>query len=295
MRHIVIIGTSLVAFIACLAPAQSVVPSDLAQYRQQYPTKLTTHGPPPAAWQDNTPLKLPPGVQEVTYESGNLKLKAWLSEIPNDGRLRPAVVFCHGGFWFSNDDWDVLAPFVKAGFVVLAPRVRGENGNPGNFEYYYGEVDDVIAAGRYLAGLKGVDPKRVFVSGHSAGGDLAVLAAMMDSPFAMSAPVGAVLDMQQAVRLRDPGHRALVVFDFHDKHEVAERNPMMFTPSLRIPLRLFHGNQDWGDAEQKEFVRLAQESKKDITLTIVAGGHGESLPNSIPNIIQLFKAYAPPK
>jgi dipeptidyl aminopeptidase/acylaminoacyl peptidase len=43
----------------------------------------------------------------------------------------------------------------------MTPTLRGENGNPGNFECFYGEVDDVIAAGRYLATLPYVDPKHI--------------------------------------------------------------------------------------------------------------------------------------
>jgi dipeptidyl aminopeptidase/acylaminoacyl peptidase len=267
------------------------VARDLAEYRAKYPTTLTRHGPPPKVWQDPTPLKLPDGVKEVTYESGKLKLKAWLSDIPADGKLHPAVVFCHGGFWFGNEDWDVLKPFLDAGFVVLAPRVRGENGNPGDFEYYRGEVDDVIAAGEYLSALKGIDKTRVFVSGHSAGADLATLAVMVENPFAMSAPISAALDMRVLVKLADNPHKLLVVFDPTDAHEVESRCAMLFTASLRRPIALFHGDKDWGPTLQKQFVGLAQNFKKEVSLTTVSGTHGESLPNSIPKVIELFQNY----
>lgn len=266
---------------------------DLAAYRAKYPTKLNRHGPPPPSWQDPTPLDLPDGVEEITYTSGSLQLRAWLSQVPEDGRLHPAVVFCHGGFWFGNEDWDVLQPFLDAGFVVLAPRVRAENGNPGDFEYYYGEVNDVIAAGRYVATLRGVDKGRVFVSGHSAGADLATLAAMLDNPFALSAPIGATLDMRALVKLRDERSRQLVVFDPSDTHEVEARCAMLFTGSLRTPVHLFHGDKDWGEPLQKQFVALAQQSKHDASLRVVPGGHRESLPNAIPGIIKMFQIYTP--
>jgi dipeptidyl aminopeptidase/acylaminoacyl peptidase len=268
------------------------VARDLAEYRSKYPTKLTRKGAPPEIWQDPTPLKLPAGVNEVTFDSGDLKLKAWVSAVPNDGRPHPAVVFCHGGFWFGNEDWDVLKPFVDAGFVVMAPRVRGENQNPGSFEYYRGEVDDVVAAGRYLAGIKGIDKSRIFVSGHSAGGDLATLAVMVaDSPFAMSAPIGAALDMRALVALTDDRHKQLVVFDPGDPHEVESRCAVLFTASLRRPIVLFHGDKDWGDPIQKQFVMLAHHFKKQASLVVVPGNHGQSLPNAIPKVIELFQQY----
>lgn len=106
----------------------------------------------------------------IRYPSGALTLKAWLAEPPADGKRHPAIVYVHGGYSFARDDWEAAAPYAKAGYAVLTPMLRGENGNPGDYEAYYGEVDDAIAAGRYLASLPGVDPDKVFIAGHSIGG-----------------------------------------------------------------------------------------------------------------------------
>ena len=43
---------------------------------------------------------------------------------------------------------------------------------------FYDEVDDVLAAAEALAGLPDVDTGQLYVAGHSAGGTLALLAAM---------------------------------------------------------------------------------------------------------------------
>ena len=292
---------ALLALTCLSACREKVAPSaperaaarDLGKFRAEHPTHLTRRGPPPASWQSPEPLVLPTGVNEVTYDADGLKLKAWLSDLPGDGKLHPAVIFCHGGFWFGNEDWDALAPFLDAGFVVMAPRVRAENGNPGSFEYYYGEVDDVIAAGRWLAAQKGVDGRRLFVSGHSAGGDLATLAVMMENPFAMSAPIGATLDMRIMARATDARRQQLVVFDAADANEVEARCAMLFTSSLRCPIALFHGNKDWGPQIQSQFVELAKRNGKAATLTVVPGNHGQSMPNAIPGIVKLFQQYAP--
>ena len=294
MRRVLLAFLPALLLASC-RPVRLPIPDvqDLSGYRAKHPTHLSRRGPPPESWQDPTPLDLPTGVEEVVFPSGPLKLRAWLSQVPPDGQRHPAVVYCHGGFWFGNEDWTVLRPFLEAGFVVMAPRVRAENGNPGDFGYYDGEVDDVIAAGRFLAARSGVDPARVFVSGHSAGGDLAALAAEMDNPFAVSAPIGAVLDLRPLVHATDARHQDLVVFDPSNAHEVEARSALLFTASLRIPVCLFHGSRDWGESLQVRFVGAARSHQREASLTTVEGNHQESQVKAIPEIIKIFRQYVP--
>jgi surfactin synthase thioesterase subunit len=94
-------------------------------------------------------------------------------------------------------------------------------------------------------------------------------------------------------RLPDPRHRDLVVFDPDDVHEVEARCAMLFTSSLRSPIMLFHGDQDWGARLQSQFVTLARHFHKDASLVVVEGNHGQSLPNAIPKIIEVFRNYVP--
>ncbi len=292
-RTIVAVVLGMVVSAVADPPRQPPVARDLAAYRAQYPTHLTRHGPPPAVWQDQTPTAVPAGAKEVTYGSDGLKLKAWVSDLPAGGKARPAVVFCHGGFWFGTEDWDGTKPFRDAGFVVMTPMVRGEDGNPGDFSFYYSEVDDVIAAGRALAAMPGVDPSRVFVSGHSAGGALATLAVMRDGPFAMAAPIGAGLDMRSMVKAPGERNQSLVVFDPADAHEVEARSALLFTASLRVPIRLFQGDRDGTGRVQQQFVALAKHFGKDATVTVVPGDHFQSLPAAVPKIVALFQAFMP--
>src|SRR4051794_19449825 len=124
--------------------------SEFAAARSAHPTKLIRKGPSPQEYQSEAP---PRGVRVGEYASGPLMLKAWVSADPHDGKKHPAVVYVHGGFAFGADDWDDTAAYRDAGFVVVTPILRGENGNPGHFEFFYGEVDDVIAAGNAVAKL----------------------------------------------------------------------------------------------------------------------------------------------
>lgn len=116
----------------------------------------------------------PAGVSTVEFPSGDLRLKAWVNAPRADhAKKRPAVVFLHGGFGFGKEDWDMTKPYRDAGFAVLAPMLRGENGQAGVYTLFYDEVDDVLAAGEYLRKQPYVDGERLFVAGHSVGGTLA--------------------------------------------------------------------------------------------------------------------------
>ncbi len=50
--------------------------------------------------------------------------------------------------------------------------LEGENDNPGQFELFYGEVDDAVAAIDYLRSVPYVDPSRIYLAGHSTGGSI---------------------------------------------------------------------------------------------------------------------------
>ena len=148
------------------------------QRRKTFQTKLMKSGPAPQEYQNETP---PPGVQVVTYPSGQLQLKAWVS-VPNGaaGSKAPALVFFHGGFAFGADDLEACRPAMTAGMVVMAPMLRGENGNPGNYELFMGEIDDARAAVQWLSAQSYVDPKRIYTFGHSIGGGVSAVLSLFD-------------------------------------------------------------------------------------------------------------------
>ncbi|OVE82525.1 hypothetical protein BVY04_00700, partial [bacterium M21] len=166
--------------------------SDLAKARQGKSAGLVWEM---AAPQDFENKPTPKGIVETTYRSGSLELKAWMSTKSELQGKRPALVYAHGGFAYGHEDWDVVEGFVKKGFVVMLPTYRAENGNPGHYEMFYGEVDDLIAAGKHLSGLPNVDKNRVYLLGHSTGGTLSILAAMMNSPFKSVVAIGGNLNL----------------------------------------------------------------------------------------------------
>ncbi len=80
----------------------------------------------------------------------------------------------------------------EAGLVMLFPTVRGTASKPGFHEGMFGEVGDEMAAGRSARGLPGVDPDRVYLSGRSTGGTLALLVAESTDLFRAASSFGPV-------------------------------------------------------------------------------------------------------
>ena len=257
---------------------------DLAEARRGFTTRLNRRGPAPQEFEEATP---PVGVKEVHYTSGELKLKAWLSEDPGQGTTRPAVVYLHGGWSFAPMDWQDAAPFVNAGFVVMMPMLRSENGNPGVYEGFYGEVDDAIAAGRFVSELSYVDKDNVFVAGHSVGGLLAVLTAMMPSNYKASAALSAFLDMASWSEFEHPSR---VIFDTSNPEEIRLRNPMAFPASLRIPLILY-AERGGMDEINAAFVARAKTAGKPCELLVTEGDHMSMVAPSVQHAIRWYRKY----
>src|SRR5262249_9302147 len=134
----------------------------------------------------------------VRYESPAGKLAAYVSPDPRDGKKHPAIIWITGGDCNSIDEgcWkegpasndQSASAFRKAGMLMMFPSLRGGNDNPGTREGFFGEVDDVLAAADYLAGQDYVDPKRIYLGGHSTGGTLVLLTAQSSHPFPPPSP-----------------------------------------------------------------------------------------------------------
>jgi dipeptidyl aminopeptidase/acylaminoacyl peptidase len=256
----------------------------LASARKGFVTKLRVRGSAPQGYQKEKP---PAGVKEVEYTSGDLKLKGWLSADSSDGKKRPAVVYLHGGWAFGDGDWEDAEPFAKAGFVLFMPMLRGENGNPGTYESFLGEVDDAIAAGRFVASLPNVDSGHVFVAGHSVGGVLTCLVSMLPSPYKAAAALDGYVDMESWAAGSPDAH---VPYDRHSPEEVRVRNPMAFAGSMRCPLRLYAG-QD-GREVNAPLAAKARQAGKDCELVVVKGDHQAMVAPAVQQAIGWFRQLA---
>jgi fermentation-respiration switch protein FrsA (DUF1100 family) len=163
------------------SPSLPMASSSYLDRLAAFKTRLIRNGSSPQPYKLQSP---PPGVREVTYPSGPLTLKAWVA-FPDGASANakvPAVVFFHGGFAFGAGDFEDARPFLQAGFAVMCPMLRGEDGNPGDFEMLLGEVDDASAAIAWFSLQPGVDPARIYTFGHSAGGIVSALLSLRTVP-----------------------------------------------------------------------------------------------------------------
>jgi dienelactone hydrolase len=252
--------------------------------RRNFATKLRVRGPAPQEYEE-TPV--PEGAAEVTYSSGDLKLTGWVSRNTVAGNRMPAVVFLHGGFSHSLEDWEGAAPFVEAGFLLFMPRLRAENGGPGVHESFLGEVDDALAAGTFIAANPNVDPSRVFVAGHSVGAVLTTLTSLLPSPFRAAAAFDGYLDMKTWARAQPPGGVPYEV----SVREVHVRNPMDFISSLRGPIRLYVSTEGVAQPPNKTFAANARREGKDCEVVVVTGDHSTMLDPAIRKAIPWFQGF----
>lgn len=256
---------------------------DYAQARQGFRTLLIRQAAAPQPWDQETP---PEGVHEIEYQSGGLRLKAWVNTPKPNGGRSPAVLFLHGGFAFSERDWEDTQPFQDAGFVVMTPMLRGENGLPGHYSMFYNEVDDVLAAADVLARQPNVDGKRIYVAGHSVGGTLALLAAMTSNRFRAAASFSGSPDQVKWSR----GQMEMVPFDKADQREFRMRSPLAFARSFKCPTRLYYGDEEFlFESSSKKTAQLAKAAGLDVEAVRVPGDHFDSIEPAMAMCIPFFQ------
>jgi dienelactone hydrolase len=235
-------------------PAAPAPPPDLLPARRGFETRLIPNRFQPAGPAESPPPKL---FRLVRYSSPVGTLAAYISPSPGDGRKHPAVLWAHGGFGGIGDYLWQPAPaandqsaraFREAGLVLMCPSWRGENANPGRFELFFGEVDDLLAARDYLASVSYVDPDRIYLAGHSTGGTLTLLAAVSTDKFRAAFSFGGAPDVETVVE--DGKGYGNTPFDYRSRDESRLRSAIHFVKAVRRPTFYFEGGDSayLGDA-----------------------------------------------
>lgn len=194
---------------------------------------------------DGEAVPVPPeDLRLVSYPSPLGQFPAYLSVPREPSRKHPAIVWVPGGFCHSlgphaweaaNRSNDQSARvFRQRGIVTLYPSLRGGNENAGCHESFYGEVDDLVAAGRFLRTVDYVDPERIYLGGHSTGGTLVLLVAEASSVYRAVFALGPVEDPVAYGR----GHLHYSVFD---ERERRLRAPIHWLHGIRNPTFVFEG------------------------------------------------------
>lgn len=220
---------------------QEAQPTTFVEARKTFHTTLLRHN------KIGEVADVPPaGVLElVSYPAPLGANAAYISPRPKSAKRFPAIIWLVGGFsnsisalaWSpgprANDQ--SASGFRDHEIVMMYPALRGGNTNPGCLETFAGEVDDVIAATKYLASLDYVDPNRIFLGGHSTGGTLALLvAAAAGEQYRAVFALGPVDDVR--------GYGADVLpFDLTNMEEAKIRAPILWLKDISCPTYVYEG------------------------------------------------------
>lgn len=271
---------ALLLFVVALTTCSK--PKPFLEQRAAAPTKLTLHTASPQDWDD----EIPEGVTEVFYESEGRKLSAWwvmpLGDTPKNA---PVLVYFHGGWSRGASELDDVKFAMQHGYAVLIPTYRGENGNPGDFELWRGELDDARAAITWAAKQDGIDANRIVAFGHSAGGGLSALLSLCDSPkLLLSGSSGGMYDET----FFDDADMPLP-FDAKDE---TERRLRVFAPNAKLMLQrhvAYVGKKDlWALNVGRAAARRAPDGMFE--LVEMNGDHFTSLEPSMKAFIERVDA-----
>ena len=196
---------------------------------------------------------------------------------------RPGVIFIHGGGWIQGNKEGTLEqyclPFIRHGFVVANVEYRLANAAPAP-----AAVSDVLKAAQWFhdrAVRYKVDPKRILVSGASAGGHLALMVGMAPE----STKIAGVIDFfgiaDVTDQLEGPNAReyaAQWIPEQPSRLELARQmSPMTYVRKGLPPILALHGDAD-PLVPYQQSVKLTKAIKNaggDVELITVPGAkHG---------------------
>jgi dipeptidyl aminopeptidase/acylaminoacyl peptidase len=250
MRPILLVWTLAVWSL----PATAAVPHDVVPYTfQPYDSLPRAERYLTRAEYDSIRVDRSFGIQRIRYESGQILVSALVaSPQPKPAGRLPTVVFVRGGYTVGDVGWQVAAflrHMVRAGFVVVAPMLRGSDGAEGHDELGGADLDDVRNAIAVAHAMGIADTSRLFLTGESRGGAMAYIALRQGFPARAAAVWGAFTDLDSLME-GDPkrySRMGPIVWPGwpRGRAEIADaRSAARWPGEIRAPVLILHGGAD---------------------------------------------------
>uniref|UniRef100_A0A486XUA7 Possible kynurenine formamidase n=1 Tax=Rheinheimera sp. BAL341 TaxID=1708203 RepID=A0A486XUA7_9GAMM len=197
---------------------------------------------------------------------GRLYLPAMLTK---DSKV-PLLVFIHGGCWLNAYDLNHSTAFsqavANAGIAVWSVEYRRVGDSGGGWPGSYHDVHKALQFAQYQLSSYPVDQRKLAIAGHSAGGQLALLAAANVAAEELRAVIGlaAITDLTLYAAGNNSCQRATSAFiggsaaEFPGRYKLASPQGQRLHPSTL----LLHGSSD-------RIVPLRQASESGINNQII--------------------------
>jgi dipeptidyl aminopeptidase/acylaminoacyl peptidase len=195
--------------------------------------------------------------EQFTYQSDGLTVGAYLyrPRTRNASPL-PVIVFNRGSFTrptgFAGEMLVMANRYARAGFIVVAPHLRGSNGWQGRDEMGGADLADLMNIVPQLARIEGADASRVYLSGESRGGMMVYQALRDRFPARAAAVWGAFTDLAAAIAPGSPQAKFTpLIFpdlDLNNRQAVdaimERRSAIRWADRIRTPVLIMHGRAD---------------------------------------------------
>ena len=225
----------------------------------------------------------PPPAADARIAYGPEPLQFGDLRLPKAPGPHPLAVVIHGGFWKAMYNLihtgHMCTALAAAGIATWNVEYR-RVGDPGGG--WPGSFGDVAAAVRHVRELP-VDPERVVLVGHSAGGHLALLAAR-EAPARAVVALAAVSDPS---RMDHPAVSA-----FFGPEVPREGSPRRLLP-LGLPQVLVHGTEDATVPYALSTAYVEAAGGEAELVTLEGAGHFEPIDpqaNEWPRVLDVIRA-----